>query len=304
MNRTIRLLVLAAALTLALAAPVHAFAGRNGSILYGWSSANEPELGPPFTYEYGIEGVSPHGDRLGTLRGCHKATDQPDVGDCAIGYVDPAVSPSGRRIAFDAGAALALMNGDGSGFRLLPAHSADDGEPAFSRTGTRVVFSAGVSTQQQGAARGVWISDVFGAHARRLTANGSAPAWSARDRIAFVRAGQVWLVRPNGHGLRRLTRRGGASPTFSPHGTQLAFSRRGAIVVLNLASSRTRTIRGTGATDLAWSPDGRRFAFHVFDGGVWIVRADGRGAARRLVAGGAGATYSFDANGVDWQPLR
>lgn len=279
------------------------FAGGNGAIGYGWSSLFEPELGPS-TSELAIKTVVPSAGTSRTLRGCQRTDGQPTGGDCTISYADPAYSPNGTRIAFDAGAALALLDADGGAPRLLPAHSPDDGEPWFSPTGTRLVFSAGASASQAGARRDLWVSGVFGERARRLTGRGgSDPVWSARDRIAFVRGGQVWVVRPDGRGLRQVTRRGGFAPAWSPHGTQLAFARRGGLFALDLRSNRLRRVWDAGATNLAWSPDGRRFAVHVFDSGVWTVGAGGRGA-RQLVAGGVNATSNFDANGVDWQPLR
>jgi hypothetical protein len=297
---------LAVAVALALfilpAATAHAFAGRNGSIVYGWSSLLEPELGPPSS-DAAIKAIAPSGGTPRTLRGCQHRADGSVLGDCAIGYVDPAVSPNGTRIAFDAGARLALLDADGGGSpRLLPAHSTDDGEPWFSPTSTRLVFSAGTSASEPGGARAIWVSGVYGDRARRVSSRGTDPVWSARDAIAFVRAGQIWVVRPDGRGLRQLTRRGGAAPAWSPHGTKLAFARRGALLVLDVRSNRLRRVWAAGATDIAWSPDGRRLAVHV-DGGVWTVGADGRGA-RELVPGGVNATSAVDANGVDWQALR
>src|SRR6185295_11006723 len=143
----------------------------------------------------------------------------------------------------------------------------------------------------------------FGDRARRIASGGTDPVWSARDRIAFVRGGQIWIVRPDGRGQRQLTGRGGTAPAWSPHGTQLAFARRGTVLALDLKSNRLRRVWTAGASDIAWSPDGRRLVVHVFDSGVWTVGTNGRGA-RQLVAGGVNATSSFDANGVDWQPRR
>jgi Tol biopolymer transport system component len=306
MRRTAAVLVvLVAALGVAAPAASAAFPGSNGAIVYGWSSLDEPETGPPYRYENAVRTVAPAGGAPRTVRGCVRSESAPIAGDCTMSYADPAFSRDGRLIAFDAGVSLALIGVDGDGLRLLGARSADDGEPAFSPDGRRLAFSAGTSAARpDGGVRGVWVDDLDGGEARRLSLRGRDPAWSTRNMIAFLRSGEIWLVRPNGTGLRRLTGGGGFAPAWSPHGTKLAFSRHGSIFVFDFVTKRLRrAVRGAGAMDLAWSPDGRRFAVHVFDGGVWTMRTDG-GHVRQIVDGGAGATYAFDANGVDWQPLR
>lgn len=306
MKRTVVPLV-AIAMALATTAPAaHAFAGRDGKIVYSWFSRAESDLEPHLTTldESAIRTISPLGGTPKTLRGCTQATGQPDVGDCSIGYGAPAVSPNGRRIAFDAGASLALMRIDGSGFRLLPAHSADDGEPAFSPTGGQLAFSAGSIPSAHPLTRGVWIGDLAGAHARQLTARGTSPAWSSHNWIAFLRADGVYRVRPDGHGLRRLVvRRYCRDVAWSPHGTKLAFTCRDRLLVSNGDGSHMHRVAGVGAEAVAWSPSGKRFAVSPFDGGVVTMRIDGAGS-REIVPGGYSVTASFGAGGVDWQPLR
>ncbi|HXE44351.1 MAG TPA: hypothetical protein VN635_04055 [Conexibacter sp.] len=285
----------AVAVLLAAAAPASgAFPGRNGVVGFSWFSLQEPELGPPAS-ERAIRTVSPSTSAVQTVVGCRELDGVPVAGTCSIPvYANPAFSPDGRLIAFDAGPRLALVRPDGSGLRLLPTHGADDGEPAFSPPGGRLAF---------GSDGDVWVSSRDGSGARRIVAGGSGPAWSTRGWIAFVRRGQVWRVRPGGNGLRRLTGRGGTSPAWSPHGTKLAFIRRGGVWTMDANGGHLRRVPRASAVDVAWSPDGRRFAVHVFDSGVWTLRTDGTDT-RQLVSGGVNATSSFDAGGVDWQPLR
>jgi Tol biopolymer transport system component len=91
--------------------------------------------------------------------------------------------------------------------------------------------------------------------------------------IAFTRSvgpkpGQVYIVRPNGHGLRRFThRRGGAgAAAWSPDGRRTAFTAAGRrspvhVFVKRLGGGVRQITHGEAAyDDPTWSPDGRRIA--------------------------------------------
>jgi Tol biopolymer transport system component len=79
----------------------------------------------------------------------------------------------------------------------------------------------------------------------------------------------VFVIRRDGRGLRRLTRRGGYAPAWSPDGRWIAFLRRGDIhVVRSSGGARRRLVnapsrdaldtRGEFATSLDWQPLPRR----------------------------------------------
>ena len=99
-------------------------------------------------------------------------------------------------------------------------------------------------------------------------------AFPGRDGlIAFTRAvgsksGQIYLVRPNGHGLRRLTHRrhGAGGAAWSPDGRRILFSsagRRGGVHVFvkRLGGGARQLTHGPDTYAYpAWSPDGRRIA--------------------------------------------
>lgn len=133
-----------------------------------------------------------------------------------------------------------------------------------------------------------------------LPAPATAPAAGAVRELAFVRgeaaATELYVVREDGTGLRRLTRNRAAdfSPIWSPDGRQLLFvSRRDGddeLFVMDAAGQNVRQLTRNRSMDLTpqWSPDGMWIALASDRGRpgepeIWVMRADG-GGARRLVA--------------------
>ncbi|HEX4804572.1 MAG TPA: hypothetical protein VFU94_01620 [Conexibacter sp.] len=309
--RRFRSAPLLALVALVLTAPTAgaAFPGRDGVVVYSWYDHLRSTLEPnaPIYDAWEIRASSPRGGTPRTLRGCARQPGRPDVGECSIAYGSPAVSPDGRWIAFDAGAPLALMRVDGSRFRLLPRHSADDGAPAFAPDGRRLAFAAGaIAVRGQPAPpSAVWTSDLAGRHARQVTARGDAPAWSTRNWIAFLRADGVYRVRPDGHGLRRLVRRRGCSDVaWSPHGTRLVLACGGRILVADGDGRHLRRVPvgTTSASEVAWSPSGGRIAFTLVEGPLETVRLDG-GHGIQLASGGYSSQGTVGPAAPDWQPL-
>ena len=90
------------------------------------------------------------------------------------------------------------------------------------------------------------------------------PAISARH-LAFVYAGDLWIADLDGRNARRLTVPGGSTvaPSFSPDGQFLAYSNSGAgsmdVYVVPVAGGRPRRLTFHPGADLVrgWTPDGR-----------------------------------------------
>jgi TolB protein len=127
------------------------------------------------------------------------------------------------------------------------------------------------------------------------------PDWSpGGGSIVFARRlgatnWDLYAIRPNGSGLRPLTRTSSQelAPAWSPDGRRIAFQRQdpgGAwSVYVMRADGRgiRRLIRGNtrrSAEQPDWSPDGRRLAYVAvtFRGSYIEVMPSGGGAARRL----------------------
>lgn len=293
-----------------------AFPGANGRIAFGWFDRREDELGQnPTTVKRSIDVARPGGQGRRSLRACIEVGGQPDSGDCSIEYLSPAWAPGGRLLAFDAGARIAVMRSDGTRFRLLPQVTSDDGEPAWSPDGRRLVLSGPAIA---GGASDLHVLELASGEARRLTSDGGrSPAWSSRNRIAFTRGGSVnrpgsgaaYTMRPGGGGLRLLVRRA-SHPAWSPGGTRLVVvrprRRLTSLWVVRADGTGLRRMVTPGADNPqqpCWAPDGRQIAYTGLEGRLVAQRLRDR-RIRQVAPGGFSAERSFGASTPDWQPLR
>lgn len=172
---------------------------------------------------------------------------------------EPAWSPDGRRLAFVGSRScdycywVHTVRLDGTALRPVVAQGALS--PAWSATG-RIAFVHYYDryAKPDSLKNGLHTVNPDGSRLRRLFGRywgpGHAPDWSPdASRIAFVARGQIFTLRADGRGLRRLT----------------AFKQN--LVV----------------TGLAWSPDGKYIAFDRTND-LYVMRANGRGL-RRVVDG-------------------
>jgi Tol biopolymer transport system component len=104
------------------------------------------------------------------------------------------------------------------------------------------------------------------------------PAWSPDGRlIAFASSrngGGIYVVRPDGTGIRRVIGGPTSDVVWSPDGHRLAYMGAGGIYVARSNGSGRRRILGARFSLPAWAPDGRELAV-VGPAGVYLVRLDG-----------------------------
>jgi Tol biopolymer transport system component len=154
---------------------------------------------------------------------------------------NPSWSADGKWIVFtserDGSADLYRMRSDGSGVERLTDDLAYDDQAAFSPDGSRIVF---VSTRAAGTAN-LWILDLKTKAAHPLTSGQGGdfrPSWSpdgkwiafssdrestlpyAKGRWEHLHLVDIYLIRPDGSGLKRITKHGDfcGSPKWSHDG--------------------------------------------------------------------------------------
>ena len=257
------------------------FPGRNGRIWYTHHVVDlGAETGPRGFDSEVLESFAPTAtaNRVDSLFGCPPG--------CHDGR--PALAPDGRSIAFNRAAQNGLSNRmfwvaapDGSALRQVPIFG---WSPQWSPSGKRLVFGRGMF----GAGR-IYTVRLDGKRLRPLTGGhrDGGPAWSIKGLIVFQRAvanrdgEDLFTIRANGRGLRRLTHGGGGTPDWSPDGKRVAFMHHNHIYVIDANGQRLLRLTHGSGSDPAWSPDGRWIAFT--SGNLYVMRSNGRGL-RRLLA--------------------
>jgi Tol biopolymer transport system component len=223
----------------------------------------------------------------------------------------PAWSPDARRIAFVRDGDIWVVGESGRGLERVTRTAVVEEYPDWSPDG-RLVYSAGGS---------LWTLRI-GTKPKRLThprqswEEDRAPQWSPDGRsIAFASTRgnyfdqELYLVRPDGTGLRRLTFTNGADsvpaddglPAWRPDGSGLVFvsnrDRNLELYALDLKTLVTTRLTETPDVDESLPRIAR-------DGRYAFVVQQGQGRARIATAkpGLIGLTVLQAGTGADWRP--
>ena len=189
------------------------------------------------------------------------------------GDFNPSFSPDGKRVAFERGGDIWVMEADGSNqVNLTNTPSIREECPSFSGDGKKVAFGS-----DEGGRMGVYIINLDGTGRKRLTdidSDASCPSFSGDGRwIAYNtdRDGtmEIYIMKTDGSGKIRLTANSGNNmdPAFSFDSKRIAFSsnREGrlGIYLMNRDGSDQRRLTRGQLHDIqpAFSRDGTMVAF-------------------------------------------
>jgi TolB protein len=222
--------------------------------------------------------IHPDGSGLTLLSKCPPGGRPPRCSDDN----GPAFSPDGKQIVFGSGRGdkFNLVIADltsGEKKTVVRATSTHDlSDPQFSPNGKRLLF---VEIGPSERARSIFVSNIDGSGIRRVTPSrliaGDHPDWSPDGKWILFRSNvelenkqsQIYLVHPDGSGLKQLTHfKSGSivlSSSFSPDGKSIVFAATGVagnadLFVIRLDGSRMHPITHTKLWDSApdWGPAG------------------------------------------------
>lgn len=208
------------------------------------------------------------------------------------------------RVAFSRSGDVWIADADGSHARRVTRTRGPQDDPTWSPDGRTLAY--------RDARRGynmndeIYTVDAGGAGASNLTRtpfNEWSPAWSPNGKLIAFHASELYVMRPDGRGVRQVTHVEGEYPAWAPDSRRLVFmsAQPGArgnnpnydIFVVNVDGTGLKQLTDWPGEDgwPAWSPDGRWIAFstmHDETGGssgrsVYLMRPDGSDKHRLAV---------------------
>jgi Tol biopolymer transport system component len=318
-RRVLAVAVIAFAIAAVLfpSAATAAFPGKNGRIAYVGAPAGG--------FQFDIFTVRPKGSGLRQL------TDDP------IEEFDPSWSADGRRLVFTrfepAGSTVFTINADGGD----PTRVVDDaGEPSFSPSGRRIVYTTGDSIRTV-RPDGTKPRRLLGAHPRgglgspQYSPSGRRIVFDGRPRRKPEQG--IWTMRRDGSRLRQLIVHRPPSlerktpiektPDYSPDGRHIVICHgcaTGDGVIRRMradGSNRRRVLRADDeAAGPAYAPDGERIAVSigtvgVAPGGLTLQSCSDLYTVSPTASDRERLTHWCGSDGVgghvfspSWQPLR
>jgi len=140
----------------------------------------------------------------------------------------------------------------------------------------------------------IWVKSLPDGAEKQISQGGGTeyPQWSVSGQWLSFRQNEKWIVTPaNGDPQQMHVLEAGGPPEWSPLHDEVAFVAPEGLCVVsfdgNVPEKRV-VLRGRkpgNIGDLAWSPDGTRFAF-LMNGSLWRANSDGSDAQRLFSPGG------------------
>jgi len=270
------------------------FPGRNGKILYTWFGS-----GKDVFMRTSLMSIEPVTKAQASIDSCYQEISLPVPGCVVHGS---SVSRNGLKVAYAVQSYRSYREGvvdrswiqihslaRGTGTRVPLAEPSF--APVWSPDGSRLLVTRGGNPEHVGYGDPrLFLIGRDGSELGLVTPDGGGDAdWAASGAIAYVNDGDIWIARL-GRPARRLTVRGGASPSWAPDARRLAFVRDGNIWSVRPDGRGLRQITQRGGRDPAWSPDGRRIAFLRNEQrfglnvtSMYTLRADGKGHVRPVL---------------------
>jgi dipeptidyl aminopeptidase/acylaminoacyl peptidase len=296
----------------------------NGRVAYTWIGESAYRAGPTHT---SIRSVDPRTRLVQVLRDCPLRSDAPPIyTDCSVG--PPAYAPDGLSLAYP----ITRITPDFTGqpWRFEPAlgtmtpngtsideHATAHGyfAVAWSPAGDQLLLEREARQPDDPEAHAIFLASRDRIESSQVTSVWTqTPDWSVRGEIAFGRylhaqclpmCEDIFITRLGGSS-RRLTYRGGSNPSWSPHGTKVAFARRSRgqtnIYIVRRNGRELRQVTRRGGYGPAWSPDGTWIAF-IRNGGLYVIRTTGRDQRRLVQTGVTKSGEGPHVDSIDWQAI-
>jgi len=231
----------------------------------------------------------------------------------------PNWSPDGTMLVYQRafnGAAVYIINADGTGEKRLSATPSLDVTPSWSPDGTQIVYSHLDEAPQPNLPpmTEIHIMNLDGSGDHAILTNKVfcvEPHWSINNQIVFMSLMggstlDIYTINTDGSSLTQLTSNGAnnADPVWSPDGTKITFGsdREGGgklnVFIMNADGSNQTQLTHFDlpieAGDTNWSSDSKKIAFERDINGqkqsdpnalaeVWTMNPDGTGAASTTI---------------------